>query len=137
MVSVHSQPPITGEHYNIEKKDHCIIIVGDSHSEGCATNVKSYLTDNYNVQGLVKSGTFSDILTKTETNVMKNLTKNVFLILWSGANDVAKNNTMKAFRYLVDFDKNSSHNNIIFASAPHRHDLMSSSRVNEEYLTES
>jgi len=39
---------------------------------------------------------------------------------------------MKAFRYLVDFAKNSSHTNVILASVPHRHDLMSSSCVNEE-----
>jgi len=65
-------------------------------------------------------------------NVIKNLTKNYFLILWSGANEVAQNNTMKAFRYLVDFAKNSSHTNIILTSVPHRHDFMSSSCVNEE-----
>jgi hypothetical protein len=79
--------------------------VGDSHSRGCATNVKGYLSNNYTVQGFVKPGTCSDILTNTATNVIKNLTKNGFLILWSGANDVAKNNTMKAFRYFVDFVK--------------------------------
>jgi hypothetical protein len=36
-------------------------------------------------------------------NVIKNLTRNEFFILWIGANDVAKNYTMKAFRSLVDF----------------------------------
>jgi hypothetical protein len=54
------------------------------------------------------------------------------LILWSGGNDVAKNNTMKAFRCLVDFAKNSSHTNVTLTRVPHRHDLMSSSCVNEE-----
>jgi len=34
-------------------------------------------------------------------NVIKNLTKNDLLILGIGANDVAKNNTMKAFRCMV------------------------------------
>jgi predicted RNase H-like nuclease len=105
-----------------------IIIVGDSHS----TNVKSYLPDNYKVQGLVKPGTCSDRLTKTVMNAIKNLTKIDFLILWSGANDVAKNNSMKAFRCLVDFAKNSIHTNVILTSVPHTHDLMSSSCVNEE-----
>ena len=75
---------------NIAKKDHCIIIVGDSHSEGCATNVKSYLSDNYKLEGFMKPGTCLDILTKTATNVIKSLAKNDILILWSGANDVAK-----------------------------------------------
>jgi uncharacterized protein (UPF0218 family) len=117
---------------NIAKKDHSIIIVGDSHSKGFATNVKSYLLHNYKVQGLMKPGTCSDILTKAATNVIKNLNKNDFLILWSDANDVAKNNIMKVFRYLVDFAKNGSHTNVILASVPHRHDLMSSSCVNEE-----
>ena len=80
----------------------------------------------------MKPGTCLDILTKTATNVIKNLTKNDFLILWNGANDVAQNNTVKAFRYLVDFAKNSSHTNVILTSVPHRHDFMSSSCVNEE-----
>ena len=104
--------------------------MGECHSKGCARNVKSCLSDNYKVQGLVKPGTCSDILTKTAKNVIKNLTKNDFFILWCGANDVAKNNTMEAFRYLVDFAKNSSHTNVILASVPHRHDLISC--VNEE-----
>ena len=125
-------PVKTGGTGNIAKKDHCIIIVGDSHSKGCTTNMKSYFSDNYKVQGLVKPGTCLDILTRTATNINKNLTKNNFLILWSGANDVAKNNTMKAFRFLVDFATNSSDTNVILASVPHRHDLMSSSCVNEE-----
>ena len=75
----------------IAKKDHCIIIVGDSLSKDCATNMKSYLSNNYRVQGLVKPGTCLDILTKVAINVIKNLTKNDLLILWSGAKDVAKN----------------------------------------------
>ena len=108
------------------------MIVGESHSKGCATNEKGYLSDNYKVQGLVKPETCSDILTKTAMNINKNLTKNDILLLWSGGNDVAKNDTMKAFRCLVDFAKNSSHTNVILASVPHRHDLMSSSCVNEE-----
>jgi hypothetical protein len=54
------------------------------------------------------------------------------LILWSGANDVGKNYTMKAFRCLVDFAKNSGRTNTILASVPHRHDLIPSSCVNEE-----
>jgi hypothetical protein len=69
---------------SIAKKDHYIIIVGDSHSKGCATNVESYLSGNCKVQGLVKPRTCSDILTKTTMNVIKNLTENDFLILWSG-----------------------------------------------------
>jgi hypothetical protein len=92
------------------------MIVGDSHSKGCAANVKIYHSDNYKVQGLVKPGTCTDILTKTAMNVIKNLTRNEFLILWSCANNVAKNDTMKAFRSLVDFTKNSGHTNVILAS---------------------
>jgi hypothetical protein len=61
----------------------------------------------------VKPGNCSDILTKTAMSVIKHLTKNNFLILWSSANNVAKNNTMKAFRCLVDLAKNSSHTNVI------------------------
>jgi hypothetical protein len=39
-------PVKVGGMRSIEKKDHCITVVGDSNSEGCATNVESYLSDN-------------------------------------------------------------------------------------------
>jgi hypothetical protein len=67
----------------------------------------------------VKPETCSDILTKTAMNINKNLTKNYILILWSGAYDIAKNDTMKAFRCLVDFAKNSSHINTFTAKDNH------------------
>jgi len=39
------------------RKDHKALIIGDSHTRLCATNVKSEIKDNYDVQGLVKPGT--------------------------------------------------------------------------------
>jgi hypothetical protein len=39
------------------KKDHRVLIIGNSHIRNCATNIKSTIKDNFEVQGLVKPGT--------------------------------------------------------------------------------
>ena len=50
--------------------------MGESHTRGCASNVKENLNENCIVSGRVKPG--SDILTLTTSakNVIQNLTKN-------------------------------------------------------------
>ena len=37
-------------------KDHKVLIIGDSHTRLCASNFKSEIKGNYDVQGLVKPG---------------------------------------------------------------------------------
>ena len=37
-----------------QKHDHKVLIIGDSHTRLCATNIKSEIKVNHNVQGLVK-----------------------------------------------------------------------------------
>ena len=44
------------------RKDHKVLIIGDSRTRHCATNVKSEIKDNYDVQGLVKPGAGAGIL---------------------------------------------------------------------------
>jgi predicted phosphodiesterase len=66
------------------------LITGDSHTRLCATNVKSEIKDNYNVQGLVKPGAGAGILVNTANSDITHFTKNNVVILCRGANDVAK-----------------------------------------------
>ena len=73
-----------------------MLVVGDSHARLCATNVKSEIMNNYDVQGQVKPGTGVGILVNTANSDITNLTKNNVVIFCGGANDVAKNNSKMA-----------------------------------------
>jgi hypothetical protein len=108
-----------------------VLIIGDSHTRLCATNVKSEIKDNYEVQGLVKPGAGSGILVSSANSDITNLTKND-VIFCGGANDVAKNNSKMALRHIRNFIQSSKHINIILVRVPHWCDLMESSCVNNE-----
>jgi hypothetical protein len=65
-------------------KDRKIIIVGDSHAQGCTARIKDYFSENVEVMGYVKPGVTTDILVKTASNDIINLTKKEAIILWGG-----------------------------------------------------
>jgi hypothetical protein len=112
----------------LPRRDHKVLIIGDSHTRLCATNVKSEIKDNYDAQGQVKPGA----LVNTANSDITNLTKNDVLISCGGANDVAKNNSKTALMHIRNVIKSNNHTSIIVVSVPHRYDLMQSSCVNNE-----
>jgi hypothetical protein len=87
------------------RKDHKVLIIGDSHARHCATNTKSEIQDNYDVQGLVKPGAGAGILVNSENSEIANLTKKDVVVLCGGANDVSKNNSKTALDTLETLSK--------------------------------
>jgi hypothetical protein len=61
-----------------------ILIVGDSHTEGMATEMQRNLEKNYVVQGTVKSGADLEVILRSNMKESMNLTKKGFLIIWGG-----------------------------------------------------
>jgi hypothetical protein len=59
------------------RKDNKVLIIGESHTRLFATNVKSEIKDNYNVQGLVKPGAGTGTLVNTANSDITNLTKKI------------------------------------------------------------
>ena len=114
------------------KKDHKVLMIGDSHTRLCATNVNSEIKDKHDVRGMVKPGVGAGILVNTANRHTTILTKNDILIFCRGANDDAKNNSKMALRHIRNFIKSNNHTNIILVSVPHRYDLMQSLCVNNE-----
>jgi hypothetical protein len=57
------------------RKDHKVLIIGDSHTRLCATNVQLEIKDNYDVQGPVKPGAGAGILVNTANSDITNLNK--------------------------------------------------------------
>jgi hypothetical protein len=112
-------------------KEHKIIIIGDSHARGSASNVKHNLNDNYRSSGFVRPGANIDTLASSMPEDIKHLTNNGTIVFWGGTNDVGKNNSQDGLKH-INFVKMNSHTNIILMSVPHRHDLSEWSCVNSE-----
>lgn len=65
------------------------MVVADSHAQEHALRVKDSLIGESEVSGYVKPGKSTDILIKTATSEINNVTKNYTLFLWM-TNDVIK-----------------------------------------------
>ena len=118
-----------------QRKKHRIIIIGDSHARGSASNMKHNLDDDFELTGSVKPGATTDSLISSITEDTKHLTDDGLLVFWGGTNDVSRNNSQKGFKSLTNFVEVHSHTNIILVCVPHRHDLPERSCVNREVKT--
>jgi hypothetical protein len=54
------------------------------------------------------------------------------VVLWGGANDVARNNCVVGRKHVLDLLINSTRTNVILLSVPHRHVLINDLCVNRE-----
>jgi len=116
----------------LERKQHKVLIVGDSHARGCAASVKNLLNNNFEVFGSINPGSGMKGIMDTARVKLQKLTKKDVVVLWGGSNDIAKNNSPVGIKHVVDFLTKANHTNVILMSAPHRHDLISDSCVNKE-----
>jgi hypothetical protein len=114
------------------KGNHKVIIIGDSHSRGLAKEVQYHLNKNFGVTGFVKPGTGAEIIVNSAMSDIVNLSKSDVVVFCGGSNDVNKNKASVALKHISNFVKVNNNTNIILLSAPHRHDLMDSSCVNNE-----
>ena len=114
------------------KKDHKIVIIGDSHARLWAQNVKSPIKGNFQVQGLIKPGAGVETLVTSVNSEIPSLTRKDVVIICGGANDVAKNNAKMALNQISNLVKSYNNTNIIVINLPHRFDLMHHSCVNNE-----
>jgi len=82
-----------------QNKENKIIIIGDSHTRGSASNVKYNLNGNYRSSGFVRPGANIDTLTSSVTEVIKLLTNNATIVFWGGTNDVSENNSQDGLKH--------------------------------------
>jgi len=114
------------------KKQHKVLVVGDSHARGCATEVNHLLKDDFEVIGFVNPGSVMNYIKDNSMVKLQQLSNEDVVVLLGGSNDIAKNNSTAGMRHLLEFVTNATHTNVIVMSAPHRHDLISNSCVNTE-----
>jgi hypothetical protein len=117
---------------NSKMVKHKIRILGDSHSRGLANELKCKLTQEFEIQGMVKPGCTVDKLVSSSTLDPKDLTMSDVCIVWGCTNDVGRNETIAGIRVLRHFVGSHSHTNVIVLSVPQRHDLTETSCVNLE-----
>jgi len=55
------------------------------------------------------------------------VTREGIVVLWGGANDVARNNSVVGMKHILDLLINSTHTNVILLSVAHIHDLINDS----------
>jgi hypothetical protein len=70
---------------NIQRKEHEILIISDSHTRRCAWNMKIHLSDKFEINGLVKPGSATNILVRSAKNGNMTLTKHNVIIFCCGA----------------------------------------------------
>jgi hypothetical protein len=52
-----------------------------------------------------------------------NATKKDYIVLWTGSNDVSKNNTNEGLKDIEEYVKEYKDTNVIVTGIPHRYDL--------------
>jgi hypothetical protein len=109
-----------------------MLLLGDSHTRECASEVRQQLNTQYEVTGFInpRSG-MKDIKESAKMN-MAQLTREDIVVLWGGSNNVARNNSVVGMKYILDLLINSTHTSVILLSVAHRQDLSNDSCVNRE-----
>jgi hypothetical protein len=101
---------------NVE--NHAILLIGDSQARGITERLATHLRSSYRCTGYVQPNADLNTITSTGISEVKTLTKN-YVIMYAGAMDIARNNTMKGLSVL-QFIKNSAHTNVMLLSAHQR-----------------
>ena len=68
----------------LERKQHKVLIVGDSHAKGCAASVKHLLNSNYEVFGSINPGSGMKGIKDMANVKLQQLTKKEVVVLWGG-----------------------------------------------------
>jgi hypothetical protein len=117
------------------KKQHRIIIFGDSHVKGMAAELKHNLNDDFEAIGIAKPGSTLVNIAKSTCCDTKTLKKTDVCVIWGGTNDIGKNETSAGISAMCDLVKSFKNTNVIVINVPNRHDLSPISCVNNEVQT--
>jgi len=109
-----------------------VLILGDRHTRGCASEVKQQLNNEYEVFGFINRGSGMEDIKGSAKMKVTQLTRQDIAVLWGGVNDVARNNSVVGMKHISDLLINSIHTNVILLSVARRHDLINDPCVNRE-----
>jgi uncharacterized protein with PhoU and TrkA domain len=97
-----------------------VLILGDSHTKGIASEVQHRLGKSSEVTGIVKPAANMEEIANTASS----LTKKDVCIIGGGTRDVAKNESENGLRQMNRLLSRLAHTNVMVINVPHRYDLM-------------
>jgi len=111
--------------------NHKIVLIGDSHIRGYANSLKPILNSDYDLYCVVKPGSGSSELTRTASEVIKNLSHDDLVVVCSGTNDYDLNKFSSTFSNIKNYINNNNDTNILLTHVPFRYDLHNSLSINK------
>ncbi|MDR0288737.1 MAG: SGNH/GDSL hydrolase family protein [Rickettsiales bacterium] len=119
---------------SLQRKKLKIVVVGDSYMRGIAGELLHNLGSAFEVIGYVKPGSGTKAITDTVKQEFTTLMKKDMVVVWGGANDIAKNKLNNGLIRMTNFVKLRKHTNVLLVSAPTRFDLSTAPCVNREVI---
>lgn len=124
----------TGAERKYQEEENCtekILLCADSHGKDLAWHLNKNIKSNKAYSFIHPGGTTRKILQKD--NIHKEVRqKKDALIIWCGANDVARNEAQEAIENIRDTLEQVKDNKVYLVDIPHRFDLVEWSCVNKE-----
>jgi hypothetical protein len=77
----------------VKTGDYKVLLIGNSHAKKCALDLRHNLDHNYEVCGALSSE-----IIKTAEKEVSSLKQEDVVILWTGANDISRNNSKEAVK---------------------------------------
>jgi hypothetical protein len=113
-------------------KDHKVLIYGDSHSRGLASNLKNKLPDSFEVVGYTKPNCDIQTLLSNENQEIVKLTKKDTLVFIGGLKNVNNDDPLRELRYISQFLNRNMQTNIVLLTIPYCYDATADAHTNEE-----
>jgi capsular polysaccharide biosynthesis protein len=102
---------------------------------GCTSKLGEYLGPTYEVTETIMPGSRLQNVTKLAKDEIAGLSHRDVVIIWGGSNESNRNETNKGLKHLNEFVNQRNNTNVMIVTAPHRHDLLATSCVNNEVGT--
>ena len=117
----------------INKYDHKVKIIGDSHLKGSSARMNQYLNTKFEVCSFIKPGTCTNHIVHSQEMEFMCLGRKDVIVINVGTNDIGSNNTKRNGILVMMTQFMQKYNtNIIVVNIPYRHDLAKDSRTNLE-----
>jgi len=88
----------------------------------------------FEVIGHMRPGSGMKVVTELANQEITTLTKKDMVVVWGGANDIARNEANNALIHIINSVKSRKHTNVLLVSVPTRFDLILTSCVNKEVI---
>jgi len=124
--SVGSQPLFRNSKIKLNKSTKIkqkILVIGDSHARGIASEIQLNLSNDLEIQGIVKPGSDLAAITHTINRDTGALTKQDAVAVWGGIGDISRNESQKGLGQIRKFVERHSQTNVLVVNVPNRFDV--------------